>query len=475
MQVRTRSKSLLVRLFWVVTVMMFSRCHSPEVQSEIVAEEDEEFSGGKEGTVFDQSANAFGNSLISLNTDEVDRFVIGNSFNRNNWVTAPSSTSARDGLGPFFNATSCSSCHFQDGKGMPVSATDGKITQSLLFRLSVPGLGEHGEPVHDPNYGEQFNPRAIIGVQAEGDVEVSYQELPGSYPDGSSFSLRKPSYIFSNLQYGSLSGTMVSPRISPHMAGVGLLEAVSEETMLSLSDPNDQNKDGISGKPNYVWDVKKNQKVIGKFGWKANQPTVEQQTGGAFNGDLGVTSALFPTENLTKDQKEKYKNLPNGGSPEIEEKIFQDVVFYIKALAVPARRDWEDKQVLQGKTLFIKANCSGCHIPKMQTGRSESPGYLSSQTIRAYTDLLLHDMGEGLADNRPDFLATGTEWRTAPLWGLGLVKTVNKHTFFLHDGRARNVEEAILWHGGEAEKSKQEFMKFAKSDREAVLRFIDSL
>jgi CxxC motif-containing protein (DUF1111 family) len=153
----------------------------------------------------------------------------------------------------------------------------------------------------------------------------------------------------------------------------------------------------------------------------------------------------------------------------------QNVVFYIKALAVPARRDWQDQQVLQGKALFIKANCSGCHIPKMQTGRSESPGYLSSQTIRPYTDLLLHDMGEGLADNRPDYQATGTEWRTAPLWGLGLVKTVNKHTFFLHDGRARNVEEAILWHGGEGENSKQEFMKFTRPEREAVLRFIDSL
>jgi CxxC motif-containing protein (DUF1111 family) len=468
-------RNILNQLFWIISLSVLAQCHSPEVTSEIVAEEDEAFSGGKEGTVFDQSANAFGNSLISLNTDEVDRFVIGNSFNRNNWVTAPSSTTARDGLGPFFNATSCSACHFLDGKGMPVSASDGLITQSLLFRLSVPGEGEHGEPVHDPNYGEQFNPRAISDVEAEGDVAVSYQELPGTYPDGSSFSLQKPTYVFSNLKYGPMTGTLISPRVSPHMAGVGLLEAVSEETMLGFSDIEDQNKDGISGKPNYVWDFKKGQKVIGKFGWKANQPTVEQQTGAAFNGDLGVTSVLFPSENLTKTQKEKYKDLPSGGSPEIEEKIFQDVVFYIRALAVPARRTWEDQQVLEGKALFVKANCSGCHIPKMQTGRSDSPSYLSSQTIRPYTDLLLHDMGEGLADNRPDFKATGNEWRTAPLWGLGLVKTVNKHTFFLHDGRARNVEEAILWHGGEAENARQTFMKYAKSERDAVLRFIDSL
>jgi len=214
---------------------------------------------------------------------------------------------------------------------------------------------------------------------------------------------------------------------------------------------------------------------MGRFGWKANQSTVEQQTAAAFNGDIGITSTLFPTENLTPGQKEKYAAIPNGGTPEVEERTFQNVVFYIKTLAVPGRRDWTDEQVVAGKALFTKANCTGCHIPKMETAKSESPAYLSNQTIRPYTDLLLHDMGELLADNRPDFEATGTEWRTAPLWGVGLVKTVNKHTNFLHDGRARNVEEAILWHGGEAELSKQAFMKFSKTEREALLKFIDSL
>ncbi len=184
---------------------------------------------------------------------------------------------------------------------------------------------------------------------------------------------------------------------------------------------------------------------------------------------------MFQSENFTEGQKTKYGTLSNGGSPEIEDKIFQDVVFYIKALAVPGRRNWADKEVVNGKTLFLQANCSGCHIAKMVTGKSDSPSYLSAQTIRPYTDLLLHDMGDGLADNRPDYEATGTEWRTAPLWGIGLVKTVNKHTTLLHDGRARNTEEAILWHGGEAEKSKQVFMNFSRSDRDALLKFIDSL
>lgn len=469
-----RFKQIFCLFLWSSSIAIFNRCHSPGIDSEIIADPDEALSGGKEGTVFDQTANAFGNSLLSLTSDEIDQFVIGNSFNRNNWVTAPSSTSARDGLGPFFNASSCSSCHFLDGKGAPTSAASSEITQSLLFRLSVPGKGSHGEPLFDPNYGEQFNPRAIIGVDAEGEVAVNYQELPGSYPDGSSFSLRIPTYSFSNLKYGPMSGTLISPRIATQMCGVGLLEAVSEETIQSFADETDANNDGISGRPNYVWDYKTQRKVLGRFGWKANQSTTEQQTASALNGDVGITSSLFSTEGLTVTQQEKYGNLPNGGAPEIEEKTFQNVVFYIKTLAVPARRNWKDQQVIEGKALFIKANCSGCHVSKMQTG-SSAINYLANQTIRPYTDLLLHDMGDGLADNRPDYEATGTEWRTAPLWGVGLVKTVNKHTNFMHDGRARSIEEAILWHGGEAEKSKKAFMNFSKPDRDALLKFIDSL
>lgn len=455
-------------------LVLFISCQSSKTDPEVNPDQDEVLSGGKEGTVYDVTTNAFGNSLSNLNSDEVDMFVIGNSFNRNNWVTAPSSTSARDGLGPFFNASSCSGCHLFDGKGMPTDE-NGKINPALLFRLSVPGKGAHGEPVHDPNYGEQFNPRAIIGVLAEGDVSVNYEEKPGVYPDGSTYSLRNPVYVFSGLNYGPMTGTMVSPRIATHMVGAGLLEAITDATIISFADENDRNNDGISGRPNYVWNEAKQARVMGRFGWKANQPSVEQQSAAAFNGDIGITSVLFPAENLTINQKTKYASLPNGGTPEVDEKIFQDVVFYIKSLAVPARRNLTDPDVLAGKALFIKASCTGCHIPKMETGKMISPVYLSNQVIRPYTDLLLHDMGSNLADNRPDFEATGNEWRTPPLWGLGLVKTVNKHTFFLHDGRARNVEEAILWHGGEAEKSKDIFMNYSKPERASVLKFIDSL
>ncbi len=349
------------------------------------------------------------------------------------------------------------------------------VNQALLFRLSVAGQGSHGEPLNDPNYGNHFNPKSIPNVDAEGSVTVTYQAMTGKYPDGTAYALRKPTYSFNNLSYGAMNGTLVSPRLAPQMMGAGLLEAVSEHSILANVDVNDANGDGISGRANYVWDEKSHSKTIGRFGWKANQPNVAQQVASAFNGDIGVTSSLFPKENFTDAQAAKYGGLPNGGSPEIDETTLQNVIFYIKSLAVPARRNWKDAEVLSGKQLFVSVNCSGCHVMKLTTSAYDSPSYLANQTIRPYTDLLLHDMGTGLADNRPDFEATGTEWRTPPLWGIGLQKTVNKHTNMLHDGRARNVEEAILWHGGEAEKSKNAFMKLAKDERTKLLKFIDSL
>ncbi|WP_229203343.1 di-heme oxidoreductase family protein [Dyadobacter jejuensis] len=460
-------------LFLIVAFLLF-QCKSQSEQTSPAVDLYEEYSGGQEGTVFDAGVNAFGNSLINLNSDEVTRFVIGNSFNRNNWVTAPSSTSARDGLGPLFNATSCSSCHLLDGRGKPTD-DNGAINQALLFRLSVPGVGPHGGPMPHPIYGDQFSPRAIAGVLAEGDVTVTYTNITGSYPDGTPYSLQKPTYSFKNLNYGDISDAMVSPRIAPVMAGVGLLEAVSDADILSRVDENDTNADGISGKANYVWDAQLQRKVLGKFGWKANQPTVAQQVGGAFSGDMGITSSMFPTENISPNQLGRLGALPNGGEPEIEDAIFDDVVFYIKTLAVPARRDWKNETIVEGKKLFMTAQCNGCHVASLTTGSSSDMTLLNKQAIKPYTDLLLHDMGDGLADGRPDFDATGSEWRTAPLWGIGLVQAVNKHTQFLHDGRARNIEEAILWHGGEAEKSKTAFMNLNKTQRASVIAFINSL
>ncbi|UII31773.1 c-type cytochrome [Fulvivirga ulvae] len=462
----------LLQYFLFVSCLSLLACGEDD-DINIALEEGEEFSGG-DVTVSDVSVNAFGNPAPNLEGDRDLQFVVGNSFFNRNWVTSPSSTEDLDGLGPLFNARSCSSCHFKDGRGRPRLSPDDK-DPSMLYRLSIPGTSAHGGPLADPNYGGQLNPLSILGVPAEGDMEVTYQEVTGSYADGTTYSLRKPTYTFTNGSYGSLAaGAMVSPRVAPHMVGLGLLASIDESTLMAMADPDDVDGDGISGRINRVWDFEKETQAIGRFGWKANQPTLRQQTAGAFLGDIGITSSVFPEQDCM-DSQTACKESPEGGEPELKESILEKVTLYSGTLAVPKRRDWKDDVVLQGKRLFLGANCSACHIPKVETGYNADFPEFANQTIRPYTDLLIHDMGEGLADNRPDYQATGAEWRTPPLWGIGLFKIVNDHTFYLHDGRARNLEEAILWHGGEAEAAKQAFVQMEKQEREALIKFLESL
>jgi len=434
------------------------------------AEQGEELSAGT-ATVFDKSSNAFGHELPGLDGDNGLFFFVGNSFFRQNWIAAPSSTTARDGLGPLFQARSCSSCHLLDGRGQPPLDPNGESI-GLLMRMSIMGTGAHGEPLGDPTYGDQLQDNAIQGVSYEGKLNITYSELAGTYPDGNTYSLRVPNYTINQLQYGNLSATQFSPRVAQQVIGLGLLEAVPEQTILANADPADANGDGISGKANYVWDAQHQTTALGRFGWKANQPSIYQQVCGAFLGDMGITTPLFNIENCGAIPN--CQNITNGGSPEIPNDDLNKIVIYSRTLAVPARRDWQEQDVLEGKKLFTALACDKCHTPKMQTGTADITA-LSNQTIRPYTDLLLHDMGNALADNRPDFLADGNEWRTQPLWGLGLIQTVNNHTFLLHDGRARNIEEAILWHGGEAEKSKEDFKKLSKTDRDKLILFLNTL
>jgi CxxC motif-containing protein (DUF1111 family) len=446
--------------------------HTSENPNQRWLEVGEEFAGGAT-TVEDETENAFGYAAPNLTGNKDLEFVTGNSFFRVNWVTAPSSTEDLDGLGPLFNARSCGACHFKDGRGAPpLSSTEAPV--ALLFRLSRPTEIEW-ETKPDENYGGQFNHLSILGIESEGSVEVWYQEISEKYDDGSSYSLRKPIYQFKNLKYGDFASDMlISPRIAPHMVGLGLLEAISEETILALADPNDHNNDGISGKPNYVWDLVNNKESLGRFGWKCNQPSVRQQVAGAFNGDIGITSSLFPIEGCAENQQ-ACKNVPIDSKPELDERILDRVTLYSSSLAVPKRRDWDKPEVLKGKGLFHELKCEACHTPKYLTSTHPDFPEFASQTIYPYSDLLLHDMGDGLADGRPDGLANGNEWRTPPLWGIGLIPIVNRHTFLLHDGRARNVEEAILWHGGEAEASKIKFVSLNNEKRQAVIAFVNSL
>jgi CxxC motif-containing protein (DUF1111 family) len=427
---------------------------------------------------FDQ--NAF--SLPSANLPPSRRldFSVGNSFFRNPWVTAPATTTARDGLGPLFNTNGCQNCHIKDGRGHPPAA-DALSSVSMLVRLSIPAGPEHAAIIErlgvlaEPTYGGQLQDMANPGVAPEGKVRVSYSSERVTFADGLEVELRKPTLEITQLGYGALHPeTQFSVRIAPPMIGLGLLEAIPEAAILANADPDDLNGDGISGRANQVWDHAQQRTTLGRFGWKAGQPTLNQQNADAFANDMGLTSTLIAHDNCTTVQTDCLQ-APHGGEPEVSDNILATVLFYTRNLAVPARRDVDAPEVIAGKNLFHQAGCQSCHTPQFTTAADAAEAELANQVIRPYSDLLLHDMGEGLADNRPEFLATGREWRTAPLWVIGLTETVNGHTQFLHDGRARNLLEAILWHGGEAEAAKQTVLTFNADERSALLAFLNSL
>jgi CxxC motif-containing protein (DUF1111 family) len=401
-------------------------------------------------------------------------FSFGNRLFNTNWVEAPGSVKVFDGLGPMFNRVSCSGCHTKDGRGRPPENNQGPM-DSMLLRISIPGKTAKGGVMPHPAYGDQISERAILHVEPEGRAEISYTELPGAYGDGEKFSLRQPHYAISDLKYGDLGkDIMVSPRVAPAMIGLGLLQEVPDETLLALADPNDADGDGISGRTNEVWDSLAKKKSLGRFGWKANQPTLRQQNAGAAVGDIGIATSMADGQNCSAAQLDCGKAI-NGGAPEMSDEFLDRLTLYTMTIAVPAQRNAHDPAIRQGEELFRAMGCASCHMPTLQTKSVKDFPELENQTFHPFTDLLLHDMGEGLADNRPDFEATGQEWRTPPLWGLGLIPVINKHDFLLHDGRARGAAEAILWHGGEAEKSREAFRTAAKPERDALIAFLNSL
>jgi CxxC motif-containing protein (DUF1111 family) len=437
---------------------------------------DELLSGGA-GTVLDDSRMAFAQALPALRGEREDEFFVGNAIFNRPWVTAPASVEMFDGLGPLFNATNCSACHLKDGRGRPPEAPEEGFS-SMLIRLGVPGSDQHGEPLPDPIYGGQLQDSAVLGLAAEGIPRVSYAERAGRFDDGTRYALRVPSYSFDELAYGDMSEELqLSPRVAPAVFGLGLLAAIPDAKLEALADPDDRDGDGVSGRVNHVWDVARAELAVGRFGWKANQPTLAQQVTGALLGDMGITSSLFPGESCT-DIQPACAAEPSGaeaGAPEASDAIVASLVHYMHTLAVPARRRLDASDVRRGKRIFMQAGCAGCHVPKLETGELAEFPELSGQTIRPYTDLLLHDMGPELADGRPDFEASGSEWRTPPLWGIGLVRIVNRHSYFLHDGRARGLLEAVLWHGGEAALARDAVLALDSAERDALVAFLESL
>ena len=457
-------------LFLLISVLS---CEKDDiyVTTESLYEEGEEFLTGSLG-VNATSGEAFGFEILGLTEIQQVSFGTGNSLFSQNWVSSPASTTARDGLGPTFNARACANCHFKDGRGSPL--VNGQNSSGFLMRISLPGQDMNGNAIPVPNYGAQIQDRSNFGIPFEAKVNVSYETISGSYADGTTYELRNPTYTFTEQQYGTLSGVETSPRIGTQTIGLGLIDALPDSEILKFVDEFDTNNDGISGRANYAYDIESNSQKLGKYGWKANVATLKQQVASAFHGDMGLTSSLFTENNCPEPQQDCF-DAPNGGELEVSDTQLERVTFYQATLAVPNRRNFQEESVLKGKVLFNEVNCISCHATNQKTASSDFTPLLDDITIRPYSDFLLHDMGEALADNRSDFLATGQEWRTQPLWGIGLIDAVNNHTFLLHDGRARNIEEAILWHGGEAENSKMAFKNLSAENRQNVLDFINSL
>jgi CxxC motif-containing protein (DUF1111 family) len=441
---------------------------------------------GGETTAFNRTSQGFGQPAPNLTKQELALHILGDRAFEATFVTPPAPINA--GLGPQFNNTSCVACHIRDGRGMPEKgsllvrvglptdrSTARKAERSAsasaqsasLFQVdpkSAVTLTEAsvslGNALPVPGLGTQIQDQAVYGVQSKANVEVGWREQSGTYGDGKPFRLRSPRLDITLPDGKPLSsGVLTSLRLPPPVFGRGLLEALPEQTVTALADPGDRNKDGISGKVNRVWDVRQQKLVLGRFGLKANNPNLLQQNAAAYVNDMGVTNPLFPEKD---------------GSHEIDRKTLDAATFYTQTLGVPARTLMKDPVVRKGEKLFAQANCATCHIATLQTGDHPVKA-IAHQTIHPYTDLLLHDMGKGLADGRPDFDATGQEWRTPPLWGLGLTQAVLPYSGYLHDGRAQTLEESILWHGGEAETSKEMFRQMSEGDRKALIRFLNSL
>lgn len=444
-------------------IFLFS-CRKPATISPL---DEQDWMAGGTQTVFEQGSGAYSQTFPTLSGITLENHDVGDAMFEASFVTAPAPLNS--GLGPIYNAVSCASCHINDGRGD--APKEGVNLFSLFVKLSESGQDEHGSPLPLPGFGAQLQTKAIFGTQSEGELKVTYTYETGYFEDGTPYELRKPLFEINNTYIPLQSNYLFSPRFARPVFGLGLLEAIPEWAILANEDEFDSNQDGISGKANYVWDIK-NQKIsLGRFGWKAGVPSILQQVAAAFSQDIGLTNFLFPIE--TSYSQNQYDHLSD--EKELSDSLLFATATYIRTLAVPARRNVKDPEIVRGRQLFGDASCIACHTPKLKTGVNVAFKDVSNQTIYPYSDMLLHNMGEDLADNRPEFKASESEWRTPPLWGIGLSAAVNNHANYLHDGRARSLTEAILWHGGEASKARQNFKKMSATDRAALLKFLNSL
>lgn len=468
---------------------------------------EENFPGGKT-TVSDKPFPSFQLPAKNLGDHLRAKFHAGKALANQPWVKAPTITFARDGLGPIYNARTCLSCHIKGGKGF-IPADNKTPLTSTLVRLSIlpsfSNLDQNKKKdllkikgvLPHPVYGDQIQSQSISlahqlrhsqktgvlqhDVAPEAYIHINWQEKIFTYPDQHKVTLRSPELDFQYLGYGDIGsvkeGTVFSLRVAPMIHGAGLISLISDQDILALSDENDRNQDGVSGRPNKVWNVETQSTELGRFGLKSNKPTLDMIVAGAFANDIGISNPLEPQQPCSPLQPSCSK-IPDGNDEagfELPAELLQLVVNFNRNLAPVKRRYPNNKNVLAGRELFYQSGCQQCHNPSFTTQESTEFPHLSEQVIWPYSDFLLHDMGPELADGRPDFLATGNEWRTPPLWGIGLLSQVNGMSTLLHDGRARTVEEAILWHSGEAEMAKNRFINLEKQDRDNLVQFVNSL
>jgi CxxC motif-containing protein (DUF1111 family) len=417
----------------------------------------------------DEPDNHFMQMATNIAGDNAQPFVLGRRVLHTNFINGvhdepdnPVWTENMGKGGPNYVNVTCNSCHIRNGRGATPEA--GKPLYNMVVKVGDANGNPH------PKLGAVLQPQSV-GGKVEGYAGIlTWVESNG---------LRKPAYTFE----GGPVPTHYSVRATPQLVGMGLLEAVPETAIESLEDPDDADGDGVSGRKNIVNDPRTGEPRVGRFGWKGGKASLAHQIAGAFNTDMGVMTSLLPKPDCGSEQT----GCGETGN-EIADSSFQHLVTYISLLGVRARRAYQDPVALQGEALFAGAGCAVCHVPTLKTGPHHPKAELRDQTIHPYTDLLLHDMGPGLADNLPEGQATGSEWRTPPLWNIGLSPCVtggvvgpfqkqvcSPDANYLHDGRARTLEEAILWHGGEADNAVRKFKAMSPTEVSALVKFLGTL
>lgn len=476
----------------VCTTAMLSACMLSACKPSAPRVTSAELRPGGGGSVRYQPFAAFNLPHSNLPNAQKPDFYAGKALAEQPWVKAPTATTARDGLGPLYNARTCLTCHINGGRGH-LSSDNTELLHGVV-RISQPSKTAYTTPagvrIH-PVYGDQFQTQSTAlahqlrhltnaafadeDVTPEAHITLTWETSTYTYPDGTQITLRQPRPQLSKLRYGAIENDLLmSVRNAPAIHGMGLLEAISQQDINAQSDPDDHNADGISGRINLAWNPRSQRLEPGRFGLKANRPTLEAAVAAAFASDLGITNPLFREQPCTQHQHVCLAQITGNDASGVElpEHLLAAVVNFNRNIGVPKSRYTATQA--SGREAFYKSGCADCHTPNFVT-TSAAPPHLANQSIWPYSDLLLHDMGEGLADNRADFAANGREWRTAPLWGLGLQPDVNGSRHLLHDGRAATLEEAILWHAGEALNARNHFAALPQQQRQQLIRFVESL